>query len=104
MFGYVGWFFRRLLGRPPLVRDRSWTGYVVHEDGPTSRAIVHLEACMFYVNRKADSRHSRWYGPFATIGEAFDTARETGRTTVREGQCCWRQSAGGGLRRSERAY
>ena len=93
MFGYIGSFVRRLLGRPPLVRGRGPTGYVFHEDGPTSRAIVHLEVCMFYANRKADSRHSRWYGPFATIGEAFDAARATGPATVREGQCCWRQSA-----------
>ena len=61
--------------------------------GQLAGRFVHLETCVSYVNRKAKSRHSRWYGPFPTIVEAFDAARTTGCATIRDGQCCSRQSA-----------
>ena len=63
--------------------------YVVNDDIPTNKALVHLEECPSYPNLEPKNpKDGGRLGPYTNREEAFDIARATGRRYVRRCENC----------------
>jgi len=66
--------------------------YCVYENWTVrpDKAIVHRSDCPYAKGGPVTpaTRNGRWHGPFATVQEAFQAARRTGRTEVRGCKYC----------------
>lgn len=67
--------------------------YWVYENTTRKKARIHRAECSYCQNGRGihdteDSRHSRWHGPFTTIGEAGLTATATGQKDQRACTAC----------------
>jgi len=57
--------------------------YVVYVNHPSNKAIIHLDTCRWYVNRRRDETHNGyWRGPFVRMADAQDFVQSTRKKRV----------------------
>jgi len=63
--------------------------YVVYVNDPNSKAKLHLDTCVFYLQRKADyTKRGRWIGLFAKLRSAKNFIQSTGKKDILPCQVC----------------
>ncbi len=63
-------------------------GYVVNEDKPQNKALVHKSECSYTAHRSKRPQDGGWSRQDMTRDQAFTFAHATGRADVRGAQCC----------------